>query len=200
MNKTKAVDALTEHTLDDLETLRKYVFAGKARFTLVFQKTRTRISFYVKQAARRAGDPKGSVPPYFVMVTDARTVQADNSASDYFLGSWFPSFKSFKPSARLEDIMELRCDMAAWFFWWLEHTTEMHPEFQVWHSGICCKCGTVLDDPISVYNGIGPTCAKGLKVVRKTPPKRSEAMAALAKDGETDWRPTETIPEDYYAL
>jgi len=36
--------------------------------------------------------------------------------------------------------------------------------FEMWHNGICSKCGRVLEDENSVALGIGPTCRKNLGI------------------------------------
>lgn len=34
------------------------------------------------------------------------------------------------------------------------------PQYQIWHEGVCCRCGRKLTVPNSVHDGIGPECKK----------------------------------------
>lgn len=67
-------------------------------------------------------------------------------------------------------------------------------------SGHCCFCSQKLTDSRSVDWGYGPVCAKNWGLPWGNMEEIANKMLSDAV-GETDidWRPTETIPEDFYA-
>lgn len=53
------------------------------------------------------------------------------------------------------------------FQWVLDvlHTNSNAPDLEIYHEGCCCKCGRPLTTPESIKLGIGPECAKHLKLI-----------------------------------
>lgn len=180
LHRTQAVDAVSPSILETISDVRRFVFAGKSRITVVFGLTKRRISFYIKQAAKKHGDKEGKVRPYFVMVTDLRTHE-DTMVGTYWADSGGPepahTFK--RKSGMTSPDMHFRYDLARWFLWCVNTKGSLPRSVQVWHQGYCARCGEPLTDPVSIHVGYGPTCSKRLGIARDLPPRRSEALETM---------------------
>lgn len=212
LNSTKAVDAVSQALTEIAADVHRFVFAGKARFTIVSQKTSARVSYYVKRAKPKNGS---KVAPFFVSVTDDRT------ADDRYLGCIWPDTGRFNaPREGLDAGMVRHREAFVWFLQMLEEKMtaqraryaadqdiivvthpdgrierEEHPTVtiastvQFWHRGYCCACGLVLDDPLSIHSGWGPVCAKN-RGIKRVLPVKAEAIAspalAVAMDAVAD--------------
>lgn len=123
----------------------QFVLAGRARLTLVSEKTGTRFTFRVTQ--------KDTTSPHFVGVLTG----SDNESAYSFIGTVFAD-KAFRPGRK----STLRPDapsVKAWAWVWSYLARgEMPPSCEVWHEGRCGKCGRSLTVPESISTGLGPIC------------------------------------------
>lgn len=128
-----------------------FLFAGKARFTLVSSATGTRFTYRVTKAANDDG-------PWFVSVLSG----SDNEADYSYMGCIFPD----RP-ARLVHTRKSRVTSeapSAKVFAWYLHQLEVANEdnlgkVEFHHDGTCGRCGRALTVPESVETGLGPVCA-----------------------------------------
>lgn len=124
--------------------IKNYMFAGKARFTLVSKLTEKRFTFRFK----RSKDEK----VVFVSVMTG----CDNDSHYSYIG-----FISSDNSQKLIQTSKskLSCDdqRVKTITWYLENIGHLLVEFH--HDGKCGKCRRSLTVPESVKSGIGPICA-----------------------------------------
>lgn len=127
----------------------RFVFAGRAVFTLVSKSTGARYTFRVR--AGRDDDR------FFVEVltgpdtyTFLGTIfDAGTTRARYFhgkrsaIGAAAPSAKAF-----------------AWFAGILLGQGRVPSTVEFWHAGACGRCGRELTDPVSIQTGLGPVCAE----------------------------------------
>ena len=127
-----------------------FLMGGRATFTLVSEKTRTRYTYRVSRK-KEYGDVWADL--WFVGVLAG----PDNGADYTYIGflkegtgliagaKGKPAFPSFKA-----------------LDWVLGHLLggTMPEQLEFWHEGRCCMCNRTLTDPVSIENGIGPECAK----------------------------------------
>lgn len=124
-----------------------FILAGRARFTLVSQKTGARFTYRVTQ--------KDEKSPHFVGVMTG----SDNESSYTFLGTVFErkNYAHGRRSTLSPDTASSRAFVWAWSFL---ARGEMPPACEVWHEGRCGRCGRALTVPESISSGIGPVCGE----------------------------------------
>lgn len=66
-------------------------------------------------------------------------------------------------------------------------------------AGRCCYCGRHLEDRRSTDMGYGPVCAKA-NSLPWTDAQVAAVIKRISEAMEIDWRPGESLPEDYYAV
>lgn len=131
------------HRLVAVESMRRYILAGNAKFTLRSQKTGNHLTYKV-----RRGDQG-----------DVWWVNRLSEAYEYIgmidrngVFRWTPSVP-----------LELRhCQHAVVFSWfWAKlGMGSLTGHLQFYHMGKCGKCGRDLTDPLSIQLGFGPECRK----------------------------------------
>lgn len=121
---------------------RDYCLAGNAIVTIRSISTGTRFTYKVQAKAEGA--------PLFVKVLTG----PENSSDYQYLGAIFSgnSFRVTKKS-HISD----KAPSARAFSWFFDHIED--PRVEVWHEGICGRCGRRLTVPESIESGLGPTCA-----------------------------------------
>lgn len=136
---TSAADALT------------FVKGGKARFTIVSQKTGTRFTFKVTLSKDEGAffvnlaDNESIFSMVGFMKNDGRPLELIASRKGWAQGVQdTASFKAF-----------------SWMVGWLERG-DLPEALEFWHEGQCCACGRALTDPQSIASGIGPVCKSRL--------------------------------------
>jgi len=124
----------------------QYAFAGNATLTVRNPKTDVRFTFRIKAAEPAPGRPS----THFVSLLNG----SDNENSYIYVGAIFDAktFRTTKASKVGVDAPSFRA------FAWLAGNWE-HPAVEVWHEGVCGRCGRKLTVPESIASGIGPTCA-----------------------------------------
>lgn len=137
----------TKTILTDRQEILAYLFAGKAKFTLVSQNTGKRFTYQIRKAKETL---------YFVDVLTG----SDNENDFSFIGSaWNDKSFGFKFSEKSDMSSESVSVLAiSWFFTHLRNKT-VPDSVEFWTSGVCARCGHDLTDPASVARGLGPICA-----------------------------------------
>lgn len=140
--------------LSDPEKIRVFALAGRARLTLVSERTGQRFTYQVKAKKDKEGN---FTDFYFVSVltgpqntsdyTYLGCVRDGSFVHDrlYRVGPEAPSRKAF-----------------AWFWARLNKGRELS-ECECWHEGRCGRCGRLLTVPESIESGLGPKCAGAMR-------------------------------------
>lgn len=146
--------------------LRRYVLGGKGRITLVSRRTGARFTFRI--SAPRT--PRENDCRLFVGL-----LTGPNNDSDYqYLGTmWTESSRYhgrvYPPAYRHGSRSQVReaapsAQAARWLFDRILRGTDddlaaLLDQAEVWHEGVCGRCGRSLTVPDSVETGLGPVCA-----------------------------------------
>lgn len=137
--------------ITDLDAIDRFVFGGKATFTLVSVKTGTRYTYNV------FGSDKNE-KLFFAKVMYGR----DNENDYAYMGavSDRATLRETQKSAVKADDIRFRTLAGV-----LKHLAARTPGLatdviEFWHEGRCACCGRKLTVPSSIESGIGPECAK----------------------------------------
>jgi hypothetical protein len=166
------------HQLTDVESVLRFALAGKARLTLVSQRTGTRFTYEIK-----APKNPNSVTHFVGVLTGS------NNETDYtYMGQMKASNQGsiFGPDASPEYVSGRKSKVSpespsakAFRWFWAKLRTGTMPEgVEVWHEGYCGRCGRLLTVPESVYTGFGDECAAKVGVVYGKP----KTMTAIPSD------------------
>lgn len=133
-----------------------FALAGRARLTLVSQKTGTRFTYRIG----KKDTDRGAI--YFVSLLSG----ANNEADFVFLGTIFTHKDAGKPSFYVhsqKSSVGRDAPSARAFAWaWASIAQGVIPQgCEVWHEGKCGHCGRALTVPESIATGFGPVCAGG---------------------------------------
>lgn len=120
-----------------------YILAGQATFTVRSIVTGDRFTFKVTKT-------DGPNPVHFVKVLTG----PDNESHYEYLGTLFGD-GMFRVTRRSRMTDQAPCARA---FGWLSTHWE-NAKAEVWHEGVCGRCGRRLTVPESIESGLGPTCA-----------------------------------------
>lgn len=153
----KMIDDTTK--LVDKDKVEQFLFAGKAIFTIRNNKTMNRFTFRVVKPKRITDDV------YFVSVLTG----SDNYSHYSFFGTIKNNKRTFKLSAKAKiDLDSLSVKAWMWFWKRLLSDQDFPPEIEIWHEGICGKCGHHLTVPESISVGLGPVCAKSAQLWQRS--------------------------------
>lgn len=119
------------------DAIKKFIFAGNARFTLRSTKTYKHFTYRVKKSKHP------NVNAHYFVYADR---------GDY-IGDVFADTMVFKPKYGVSGTNESILP----FNWFMHHVG--NTQLEIWHEGICGKCGRLLTDPVSIARGLGPECA-----------------------------------------
>lgn len=152
--------------LTDAESIRRYITAGKAAFTLVSPATGRRFTYSMKK------DILGNQTVTYLV----SLLQGDDNTKDYhFIGRYYPPGWNMQ---RLERVFLKRKDVGydhysdvtitngllyseSAILYLLLHTEDyLLKGGEFWHSGRCGRCGRLLTDPESIRCGLGPHCRR----------------------------------------
>ena len=127
-----------------------FIFAGKARVTLVSETTGARFTFRVQ---------KDDIREHFFV----SLLRGPDNSNDYvYMGLVRANRAALVPTKATK----VTNDAPSWkAFAWLVHRLHRGQplnNMQVWHEGKCGKCGRPLTVPASIANGIGPECSKNM--------------------------------------
>lgn len=135
----------------DVATLSKFLFAGRAVFTIT--STKTGASFTYKFAVPR-DDRSGGEGPMF-----ASLLTGPDNLSDYtYMGvvtGYNTRHVTVRPT-RASKVAESAPSFVA-LKGFLANLTDERVEFR--HEGRCGRCGRALTVPSSIDSGLGPECA-----------------------------------------
>jgi hypothetical protein len=130
--------------IPDPAAARQFVLGGRARFTLVSQKTGTRYTYRVAKAKDRddmffasllVGQSNERDYAYIGFTTDgSQLIPGKKGTPDH------PSYRALDWTLR---------QLAA---------GSMPEQLEFWHEGCCARCGRALTDPASIQAGFGPEC------------------------------------------
>lgn len=139
---------LPDNVFTDPWKLREFILAGKAKFTLRSEVTRSHHTFKVRKL------PNSKV--WAVLRLGAN--------NDYqYLGSIFEE-EDFNFRSTMKTPYAILCSkqFAAfkWFWEKLDKGKRIPQSATAWHEGRCGMCGRELTDPVSIKNGYGPDCSK----------------------------------------
>jgi len=136
--------------ITDPSAIRRFVTAGRARVTLVSERTGDRFTFQVK--AKKGDDGKRSSDFFFVSV-----LTGPQNTSDYtYLGH--VNRGQFHNDRKMRIGPEAPSRQAFAWFWRRLQAEKALPECEVWHEGRCGRCSRVLTVPESIMSGLGPVC------------------------------------------
>lgn len=124
---------------------RDYVLAGKSTFTVTNPKTDGRFTYHVVES-----DPRpGQMPVWFVSVLNG----PDNSNDYLYIGTIFADGFRLTRKSRATDsalsVVVFKFFASRW----------EDSRLEVYHEGVCGKCGRKLTVPESIASGLGPVCA-----------------------------------------
>lgn len=136
--------------ITDSEKILRFVTAGKARVTLVSERTGQRFTYQVKEKKGEDGKPTGF---YFISVLTG----PDNTSNYTYLGCLTNG--QFRDDRRLRIGADAPSRRAFQWFWRRLQSRQDLSQCEVWHEGRCGRCGRVLTVPESIETGLGPVCA-----------------------------------------
>lgn len=134
--------------ITDAVTIRRFLEAGNATFTLVSRRSGERFTYKVRQ-------PNGC-PVRFVSLLRGADNEGDYSYlgfvrdGAYYHGGRKARIGREAPSARA----------FAWFHARLYGDGLPAEQIEFWHEGRCGRCGRKLTVPASIEIGLGPDCAE----------------------------------------
>jgi len=134
----------------NIEEIKKFIFAGKAFFTLENVETGNRFTYKVSTLK---GDKAGDV--FFVNLLSG----PDNTSDYTYMGIVGKMQDRFKTTAKSKVSMNA---LSAMGFSWLVDMThksiELPEQVKFYHAGRCGRCGRKLTTPESIKAGYGPEC------------------------------------------
>lgn len=145
----------TKHQLTS-ETLKDFLFAGTAIFTVVNEKTNNRFTFRVRKAGWGTSNVKSDI--FYISVLTG----SDNNSCYTFLGSYFGGKNQMyrhSPKSKIGS-SAVSNKVINWFFQQYFKNPNVYTTVKVYHSGKCGKCGKKLTTPESIKSGLGPYCGK----------------------------------------
>ena len=145
----------TKHQITS-ETLKDFIFAGTAIFTVVNEATNNRFTFRVRKAGWGTSDVKSDI--FYVSVLTG----SDNNSCYTFLGSFFGGKNQlYRHSAKSKiGFSAVSNKVIEWFFQHYFKNPNGYKTIKVYHSGKCGKGGKKLTTPESIKSGLGPYCGK----------------------------------------
>ncbi len=136
----------------DHVSVKQFILAGNATFTLVSKKTGVRFTYSV-----RSQDGK----PAFVSVLSG----SDNESDFTYVGCIFRQIE-FRLTKKSRFTSVTPCVRAFSWFWYNLSKGQLPEQVEFWHEGCCARCGRKLTVPESVSSGFGPECAKKLSFLK----------------------------------
>ena len=140
--------------LESWDAIRKFIFAGKATFTIRSKKTGARFTYKITKLKKVTMGNANTV--HFVTLLRG----PDNESDFAYMGCILDMavFKRTGKSKVSEDAASFKA--FRWVFDQMRADKPMRPELEVWHEAKCGRCGRKLTVPESVASGIGPECAR----------------------------------------
>lgn len=164
--------------LKSLDTIKTFLMAGRALFTVENTATGGRFTYKVTKAKENPNHPGEA---WFVSVLTGPDNESNYAKCGMLRGG---NFRGYRGSLG----MDAKSFVAFGWFWnRLREGKELPASVVVRHAGRCCRCGRVLTVPESIdrMGGLGPECAgkMGFKVTagshkpRRIVPEVAEALS-----------------------
>lgn len=137
------------------ETLKNFIFAGNAIFTVINETTGNRFTFRIRKAGWGTSNVKSDI--FYVSVLTG----SDNNTCYSFLGSYFAGKSQMyhhSPKSKIGASAHSN-KVIDWFFNFYTKNPNLYSTVKVYHSGKCGKCGKKLTTPDSIKSGLGPYCS-----------------------------------------
>lgn len=144
------MEIIHAHKLETVQSVKDFIFAGNATFTLRNPNSGNHLTF--KVSAPKKQDPKR--PVYFVNLMTGK----DNEKSYSFLGTLFGQFNYQHSKKSILNVHDKKVEVFARFINLVENNI-LPSQVEIWHEGSCGRCGRKLTNPASILSGIGPECA-----------------------------------------
>jgi len=139
------------YKLESIENIKAFIFAGKATLTLESKRTGTWFTYKIKKANKEEDSP------YFVSVL---TGMNNDSAYTYMATIFNNNGVNVLRLTKHSKIGEKAISYKAFsFFFSLINKNKLHKEINIYHRGVCGRCGRLLTVPESLINGLGPFCS-----------------------------------------
>jgi len=135
---------MSEHIIENIEDIKKFILSGKAIFTIEGNSSRFTYKITKKETKNNT--------IYFVSVLTG----CDNLNAYTYLGTIFTNgFRSTQNST----ISKTAPSFIAfnYFYKHLERNFK-HENMNFYHHGRCGRCGKTLTVPESIISGLGPSC------------------------------------------
>lgn len=130
------------------EQIKDFLFAGNAKFTIESTKTNNHYTYLVKKASMK---DENSV--YFVSILSG----PDNTSSFSYIGI-ITRDKVFRHTQKSKVSTDTISFKAFNYFFNQVVSNKIKGDINVYHSGVCGRCGRLLTTPSSVTSGFGPIC------------------------------------------
>lgn len=155
MNTQLILNAPQSGQLTTWASVRDFLFAGNARFTLRSLKTGVRFTYRVR--VRKADVTAGLTDPtYFI-----ETLRGPDNDRDYlYLGVLRQPGTLFLTPASRQGRASASFKAIVWALDAMRGGRDvLGKTLEIWHEGRCGRCGRVLTVPESIASGYGPECA-----------------------------------------
>lgn len=130
------------------DSIRRFLLAGEAIFTLVSVKTGVRRTYQVRAASEGA---------WFVGLLSG----PDNTSDYAYLGMLYqdPDRLRFRWTAKSKAAPTSASFLGfSWLITMVNQAPELNASAEFHHAGTCGRCGRLLTDPESIEAGLGPVC------------------------------------------
>jgi hypothetical protein len=146
--------------MQDPEDIKRFMFGGNARFTLVSVPTQQRFTYRIKKAGEFMPDGRPSSVGWFVGVLTG----PDNTKDFVYLGHIYKASRDYVQGSKSRLAVDAPSAIAFEWFYNRALDGRIPPQMEFWHEGRCCRCSHPLTVPESIRRGIGPECAKMMGV------------------------------------
>lgn len=151
-----------------LAAIRLFLEAGNATLTIQSKKSQERFTFRF----RRPDDAPTGGRERCIWVSLLNG--PDNEANYAFIGTIFPTRSTTEVRSSARSRVGLDSPSGTALQWmlrqvYLSKSDHMFTQAELWHEGVCGKCGRKLTVPESIETGFGPECSSRLGIARKRP-------------------------------
>lgn len=139
--------------LRTVEGIRRFIYAGNAKFTVVSRASGVRFTYRVRRKS-----PLDDF--WFISVLTGPDNMADYQYLGYLYGNVVGGDGVYRHGGQRAKISTEAPSAKAWdwFFRQIQELGTKADQMEVWHEGTCGRCGRTLTVPASIENGFGPEC------------------------------------------
>ena len=148
------------HQMTDAAQVKKFVLAGDARFTLVSTQTGKRFTYRVRAKIDETLDTIGQAEATPAIWFVSLLTGSDNENDYQYLGFIRPNMRYLHGTKSKIGAQAPSARAFAYVWELLAGFNRMPAEVEIWHEGMCGRCGRALTVPESIESGFGPECAK----------------------------------------